>query len=582
MSNAVFPSLPGLKWDVQKIPQWLSKVQRSISGKEIRAAFWTNPIYTWQLSYEILRQSSTFQELQTILGFFNQRQGKFDSFLFSDPNDNNVTAHGFGVGDGVRTAFQLQRAPLGNRQADFSGTFPVATTPRTNLVFWSADFTSASWAKSGGTLPVVTANQAVAPDGTSTADKVVFVAPTGADVSLVSQDGLTTIATANQYVASFWVKAASAADVGKIIVFRGVGRVTYTTVVLTANWQRVQAAETAFNAQSFIGIGLVPSSGSSTGAVTVHLWGAQEEAGALATAYIPTTSAIATATPAYYPAAGDGFEPVFDLDYTQPSQPQIFVSDWEGNQLQYPTPRTNLLIRSQELDNAAWTHPFASVTPNADTAPDGTLTADKITPDTSNNTHYNAQSPATAPFTTYTKSVFAKAAGYNWLGIQTKTADGVFHLALFDLSTGSLGATTLSTSTITRAPNGYYRCTMTYTSGAGAGAANDAFFASNLANFSAFVGDGTSGIYLWGAQTEVGAVASSYIPTTSATVTVTDYTLSTTGLVTFAVAPLAGAAITWSGSYFWRVRFDMDQSEFNNFLSQLWEAKKITLVSVKT
>jgi hypothetical protein len=61
----------------------------------------------------------------------------------------------------------------------------------------------------------------------------------------------------------------------------------------------------------------------------------------------------------------------------------------------------------------------------------------------------------------------------------------------------------------------------------------------------------------------------------------TDYTISSAGLVTFTVAPAAGAALTWSGSYYWRVRFDLDQTEFNNFLNQLWEAKKVTLVSVK-
>jgi hypothetical protein len=61
----------------------------------------------------------------------------------------------------------------------------------------------------------------------------------------------------------------------------------------------------------------------------------------------------------------------------------------------------------------------------------------------------------------------------------------------------------------------------------------------------------------------------------------TDYTISSSGVVTFTVAPAAGAALTWTGNYYWRVRFDMDQAELNNFLYQLWEAKKVTLVSVK-
>jgi uncharacterized protein (TIGR02217 family) len=109
MSQAVFPSLPGLKWDVLKAPSWSTKVQRSVGGKELRAAFYSAPIYTWTLSYEILRQASAFQELQTLVGFFNARQGMFDSFLFADPSDSSVTTQNFGTGDGVKTAFQLVR-----------------------------------------------------------------------------------------------------------------------------------------------------------------------------------------------------------------------------------------------------------------------------------------------------------------------------------------------------------------------------------------------------------------------------------------------------------------------------------------
>jgi uncharacterized protein (TIGR02217 family) len=109
VSNAVFPTLPGLTWDVVKAPRWNTSVQQSVSGKEIRAAFFSSPIWRWTLKYEVLRQASAFLELQQIVGFFNARQGRYDSFLFSDPLDNAVVGQNFGTGNGTTTAFQLVR-----------------------------------------------------------------------------------------------------------------------------------------------------------------------------------------------------------------------------------------------------------------------------------------------------------------------------------------------------------------------------------------------------------------------------------------------------------------------------------------
>lgn len=110
MSNAVFPSLPGLGWSVGKYPVWNTKTQRSVSGKEVRTAFMSYPLWQFALSYEVLRAASAYAELQSLLGFFNARQGAYDSFLYTDPNDNSVTDYQFGTGDGTTVAFQLTRA----------------------------------------------------------------------------------------------------------------------------------------------------------------------------------------------------------------------------------------------------------------------------------------------------------------------------------------------------------------------------------------------------------------------------------------------------------------------------------------
>lgn len=59
-----------------------------------------------------------------------------------------------------------------------------------------------------------------------------------------------------------------------------------------------------------------------------------------------------------------------------------------------------------------------------------------------------------------------------------------------------------------------------------------------------------------------------------------DYTVSG-GRVTFTTAPSAGAALTWSGQFYKRVRFLQDEAEFEQFMQNLWSAKKIELITVK-
>ena len=172
VSGPVFPVLPGLKWDVVKQPEFSTKIQRSASGREARAAFWTYPLWTYKLGYELLRDDAT-NELDTLLGFFLARRGAFDSFLFLDPDDNTITGQAFGIGDGVTAAFQLQRT-LGaftEPCRDIKGT-PTIYVDGTfqNRITYSEQFDNASWTKQNGTI---TANATTAPDGNTTADKLV-------------------------------------------------------------------------------------------------------------------------------------------------------------------------------------------------------------------------------------------------------------------------------------------------------------------------------------------------------------------------------------------------------------------------
>ena len=109
MSNALFPVLPGLSFTVKRSPEWKTIVNTAASGKESRIGLWSAPRWNYELVYEFLRDNVT-AELHTLLGFYLQRQGRYDSFLFQDPDDNAVLGQGLGMGDGVTAAFPLVRA----------------------------------------------------------------------------------------------------------------------------------------------------------------------------------------------------------------------------------------------------------------------------------------------------------------------------------------------------------------------------------------------------------------------------------------------------------------------------------------
>jgi hypothetical protein len=79
----------------------------------------------------------------------------------------------------------------------------------------------------------------------------------------------------------------------------------------------------------------------------------------------------------------------------------------------------NLLLRSQEFDNASWARNAITVSANttATTAPDGTSTADKFVENSGTSVHNNAQTITATSSTTYTVSIYAKAAERTWLAL---------------------------------------------------------------------------------------------------------------------------------------------------------------------
>jgi len=200
------------------------------------------------------------------------------------------------------------------------------------------------------------------------------------------------------------------------------------------------------------------------------------------------------------------------LDYTLGGCPSILVEP----------ARTNLLLRSEEFDNASWAKTNATVTANVTTAPDNTMTADKLVDDATLTQHRINQTP-TAAIGTYTFSVFLKKAEIDtrWIRIGNSGAD-------FNLTNGTTyGEQSGVTSSIENYGNGWYRCSITRTT---TGANEICRINLKDSSNATYTGNGVDGFYLWGAQLEAGSYDTSYIPTTTATVTRNADVISKTGI----------------------------------------------------
>ena len=208
--------------------------------------------------------------------------------------------------------------------------------------------------------------------------------------------------------------------------------------------------------------------------------------------YVPTTSAAV-----YMPRVGhhiyDGYE-------------------WVNEGILHESEaRTNLVTYSEQFDNAAWSKVNSSLSANVTTAPDGTTTADKLIADTSLSQHRLDQTP-TSVAGDQTFSVYVKDAGYGFTWLRIGTSGARFSIADGTITSLSGGVTASSQDV----GNGWRFMSISRSA-----SVNDIVRINALAiqDGSDFVGDGTSGILIWGAQLEAGSTPSSYIPTAGATAT---------------------------------------------------------------
>ena len=176
----------------------------------------------------------------------------------------------------------------------------------------------------------------------------------------------------------------------------------------------------------------------------------------------------------------------------------------------------NLVLQSQTFDNASWVKDNATVTANSTTAPDGTTTADTFTPTVTNGYHDIYQAGFSNSAITGVFSIYVKANGYNYIRLWNGASAS--YSADFNLSTGTVIATggSASNATITSVGSSWYRISVT--------TAINTYFYVHILNpadqtYSTFAGDGTSGVYLWGAQLEQRSSVTAYTPTTTTAIT---------------------------------------------------------------
>ncbi len=352
---------------------------------------------------------------------------------------------------------------------------------RTNNILQSEAFNEAAWDNTNEVT--ITANAGVSPNGTNTADRFLSTGSGWFFSQLIS------LTSGIPYTISVYVKSNTASSQ----TFRLFGNSSTSSSDLTAttSWQRFTFTFTASSGSLAQGI----TRDGSNSAVDLLVWGAQLETGDIATDYIATTTAAVSVGPV------SGLP---RLDYLGSTCPRLLLEPQ----------RTNLVTFSEQFDNAGWgksqsgTGLVPVVTANNAISPDGYQNADTIVFDVGAGTTSSDISAMFQTFggttATYTGSFYAK------------TASGTAQIQV------RIDGSNYDKFTIT---NQWQRFTLTK---ALTGTSN--VFEMAIRRGLNEPMNATATIQLWGVQVELGAYATSYIPTLSASVTRVADVASKTGI----------------------------------------------------
>jgi hypothetical protein len=380
-----------------------------------------------------------------------------------------------------------------------------STTPK-NLLGFTQEFDNAAWTK---TATTITVNAAVAPDGYTTADKLVetatntqhFINSTGNSVPANTPGTASFYAKAAERSTVVTTASGSSLFLASFDLLNGVvSSVTGGTATISFvgnGWYRCTftCTTTAFANQAYIHLN---SYGSYAGDGTsgIFIWGAQLSNSASVDPYVYNPQAAPTST-AYY-------GPRIDYDPVTLASRGLLIEEQ----------RTNLLTYSEDFSNAAWTKQQSTISANSAVAPDGVTTADKVIPNSGFEGYVFRGTTIVSGAAAF--SIYVKAAEWNFVYVAFGASFSPTNGTYIRLSDGAV--TSGSGFTAQSVGNGWYRISgsSTYST-----AADNSVYVipTNSGVAPRTTGDGTSGIYLWGAQMEAGAFATSYVPTVASQVT---------------------------------------------------------------
>jgi len=202
------------------------------------------------------------------------------------------------------------------------------------------------------------------------------------------------------------------------------------------------------------------------------------------------------------------------------NKPRLDYSDSSCPSLLLEPQRTNLLTYSEDFVNSYWTKSGSSVVSGV-VSPDGTNNAFKLVNNSSNGLHSLIGSNVSSSNTDYSLSLFVKAEEINKIGVR----DAITGLYLtYDISTDTVIESNVASYNISKLTNGWNRVSIVFQ---GSGSAiiqpkiyllNDSYVSGNPQTYS-YTGNGTDGLYIWGAQLEEGSYSTSLIKTNGSSAT---------------------------------------------------------------